>query len=102
MKFKIKATYYVEAPSWSEAENRVEQQLVTADQIDSEPADKTARDMIIYGISTKIYEKHNKIFFNPNMDKTYEEKLKSLRSNTSIWLENILEEIIKNNEQGWV
>ena len=102
MKFKVLAKHYVNAPSWFEAEKLVEQNLTKPDSIESEPADKTARDMIIYGISTKIYEKHNKIFFNPNIDKTYEEKLELLKSNTSIWLENILEEIIKNNDQGWV
>ena len=102
MRFKVKGIYFVEAPSWFEAEQRVEQKLVEADQIESEPADKTARDMIIYGISTKIYEEHNRIFFDPNIDKSYEEKLERLRQQTTIWVENILEEIIKNNEQGWV
>lgn len=102
MKFKVRATYYVEAPSWTEAEQRVEQKLIDTDQIDSEPADKTARDMVMYGISTKIYNEHNQIFFDPNLDKTYEEKLEILKTKTGIWLENLLEEIVKSNEQSWV
>ena len=102
MKFKVTATYYVDAANWVEAENKVENKQELADQIESDPVGKSPRDYIMFGISTKIHDMHNKIFFEPETDKTYEEKLAKLRNEASIWLDNLLEEVIRSNESNWV
>lgn len=102
MKVKVTATHYVEASTWFEAEKQVEQRLSDPDTIESEPAGSDPRDMIIFAIASKIYQEHNKIFFDPEIDKTYEEKLEELKRKITIWLDNTVEDVIKTNEQDWV
>lgn len=102
MKYKVTGTYYVEDSSWIGAEQQVEQKLVNADQIESDPANKTARDMILYGIASRILEEHNNIFFSTGMNDTYDKKVEVLKAETLNWLDNLLEETIKTNEQNWV
>lgn len=99
MKFKIKATHYVDAPSWVEAEKQVEQGLSDADRIESEPLSKAPADIIKFGISSKIYEQHTKIYFDGPDD--YEENMNRLRNSVRLWILNITEEIIRSNEQEW-
>ena len=101
MKYKVVAIHYVDAPNWIEAENRVEQRLNDPDRIESEPAGKKPRDMVIFGISSKIHDDHNKMFFEDEMDKSYNQKIEELKTRTVIWLEGIVDEIIKSNEQDW-
>lgn len=103
MKYKIKATHFVEAPDWTIAEQIVERNLSEPDQIDSEPVSKSPRDIIMYGLASKIFETHQKIFFeSDDYGKTYEQKLESLKAETNIWLNGILNELISNNEEHWV
>ena len=63
MKYKVRATHYIDAPSWVEAEKQVEQGLSDPDAIDSEPLSKAPADIIRFGISAKIYEQQLKIYF---------------------------------------
>lgn len=102
MKIKVRATHYVEAPSWEEAERRVEQHLVEPDQIDSEPASRSPRDIAMFAIASKIYEEHNKITFEDELHESYDHKVALLKHHTLIWLEGILDEVISTNEQDWV
>lgn len=103
MKYKVITKSYVEAPSWEEAERRVEQMLVQPDEIESEPASRAPRDLVMFGLSSKIFDEHNKIFFtNEEIDSSYEYKMHKLRKETMIWLEAILEDIIRSNEEDWV
>jgi hypothetical protein len=101
MKYKIKANYFVKAPSWIEAEKQVEQGLVEADTIESEPISKSPTDIVTFGIASRIYEEHTKIFFSANTQEEYEEEVDNLKSKINIWLTNIVEDIINSNEQEW-
>ena len=102
MRHKVIATYYVDANTWIEAENQVEQKLAEADQIESEPSSKNPRDMIGYALATKIYDRHNKIFFERSILDNYDDDLEALKKETLHWLENILDEVISTNESSWV
>jgi len=102
MKIKVNATYYVEAPTWIEAEQLVEQNLSTPDTIESEPAGSDPRDMVAFAIANKIYSKHNKIFFETDHIETYEQKLEKLKAELGIWIDSIVEDVIKTNEEEWV
>ena len=101
MKYKVTTTSYVEASNWIDAEEQVEKKLIDPDQIDSEPADRTPRDYVMFGISSKISEEHNKIFFDPHITESYEVKVERLKAQMSNWLDNLLEEVIKGNEENW-
>ena len=101
MKYKVKAKYFVEAGSWNEAEQQVENGLVEADQIESEPASRHARDIVTFGVSDKIAQSHSKIFFEPVTDKPYDVKVDELRQETIIWMLGILDDIISTNESNW-
>ncbi len=102
MKLKVTAVYYVEAANWESAEQAVEQKLVDADRIESEPAGRAPSDMVKYAVASRIYDTHNKIFFEQELSETYDTKILKLREETLIWIESILEEVIKTNEQEWV
>jgi len=102
MKYKVTAKHYVEASCWEEAERRVEQGLVEPDQIDSEPANRSPKDIATFAISSKIHKEHRTIFFEDELHDTYDHKLFLLRKETLIWLESMLDEIINTNEQDWV
>ena len=99
MRFKVKATYFIDAANWEEAEIQVENNLAEADQIDSEPATKSPTDIITYGIASKISDKHRKIFFG-DIDE-YEEKSNELKQITLDWLENLMEEVFASNKENW-
>lgn len=101
-KIKVKAVYYVDAADWQEAESAVEQHLITADRIESEPASQAARDFISFGIKKHIYAEHNKIYFeNQDNEKIYKQKVEELFNKTSKWVENIIEEALLTNEKSW-
>jgi hypothetical protein len=98
---KVLAKYYVDAPSWVEAETLVEQGQVSPDTIESEPGTNTARDIIAFGLSKQIGDEHRKIFFDDDPMHTYEEKKEELAEKTLIWLRTILHEILESNEEHW-
>lgn len=101
MKIKVIATHYIEAQTWVEAEKQVEQHLSNPDGIESEPAGNDPRDMIAFGISDKIYEKHNKLFYDPFANEEYSENVEELKQKVMNWIENIVDDIIKTNEEEW-
>lgn len=101
MKIKVKATHYVEAPSWREAEYKVEQGDSTPEEIESEPSSKAPLDLLHYAIAAKLEEEHRKIFFDCADKEDYEANMDKLREEMHIWLTNGLEHIIKSNEYLW-
>jgi hypothetical protein len=101
MKYKVVTKHFVEASSWIAAEELVEKKLTEPDQIESEPADRTPRDYVMFGISSKIFDEHNKIFFDTHINESYEVKVEKLKAQMSNWLDNLLEEVIKGNEENW-
>lgn len=100
MKFKVKTTSFVEASSWRDAEHQIEQQLVDADQIESEPISKSSNDLLVFAITAKIEEEHRKIFFEEGQEEYYE-KLTLLKGKATRWLTNVLDEAITSNEELW-
>jgi len=101
MKFKVKTTSFVEATSWRNAEHQIEQQLIDADQIESEPISKSSTDLLIFAITAKIEDMHRKIYFDSNDEEEYKEKLVWLRIKTATWLDNILDDVLASNEEIW-
>ena len=99
MKIKVKATHYVEASSWREAEYKVEQGDSIPDEIESEPISRSGQDLLHFAISAKLEDEHRKIFFNDTDE--YDKNLIELKNNMEIWLRNGLDHIIANNEQLW-
>tara|TARA_Y100000034_G_scaffold136800_1_gene215900 strand:+ start:24307 stop:24615 length:309 start_codon:yes stop_codon:yes gene_type:complete len=100
LKIKVIATHYVEAPTWVEAEQQVEQQLVQPDEIESEPTSHAPKDVVMFGVASKLYNEHNKIYFDSEPEE-YEERVESLKISMMNWLENIVDDIIISNEDEW-
>jgi hypothetical protein len=98
MRIKVKATHYVEASNWREAEYKVEQGDSTPVEIESEPMSKSPQDLLHFAISAKLEEEHRKIFFN---SEDYSKDLADLREKMYTWLKNGLELVISNNENLW-
>ncbi len=101
LKYKIRAKYYVDAVSWAEAEKQVEQGLIEADSIDSEPVSRSPTDIVMFGIASKIYDEHTKIFYTSTDQEEYKEEVEKLKEKINIWVTNIVEDLISNNEQEW-
>lgn len=101
MKYKVRATHYVDAPSWVEAEKRVEQGLSEADAIESEPVSKAPADIVKFGIASKLYDLHFDIYFNNQDDSERATETENLRAETIRWITNIIDDIMSNNEQEW-
>jgi hypothetical protein len=100
MKIKVKATHYVEASSWREAEYKVEQGDSTPVEIESEPSSKSPLDLLYFAIAAKLEDEHRKIFFESD-GAEYETKMQELREKMDIWLKNGMEHIISANEFLW-
>ena len=100
-KFKVEAVHYVEAADWKDAETQVEMQLSEPEEVVSKPATDSPNDYIAFGISKKILEEHNALFFKSENDVEYEQKLNILKESLLVWLTNIALNVIANNEKNW-
>ena len=98
---KVTAKYYVEAPSWEEAETLVEQGQVQPDTIESDAGTREAKDIITFGLSKLICNDHRKIFFDTDPIEPYEEKKAELEEKILIRLRTLVNEVLSSNEEQW-
>ena len=102
MRIKVISTHYVDdCPDWVEAERRVEQGLITPDQITSEPASRNPSDIILFGISKRVSAEHSKIFFGTDDTEQYEKQKKEFIKQQLVFLESLLNEVLTSNEASW-
>lgn len=99
-KYRVEAVHYIEAGDWKEAEQQVEGNLSTPEEITSRPAGTSATDYLHFAISKRIIEEHSKIYFSKDSDE-YRKELDRLKEQTYQWFNINLNNILKSNEDRW-